>query len=282
MKTAAKFVTGKWNKENRNKNLGLLLPRTRPVNPLRARWSLFPLPIEKTQSQNTFSTNEMLMYDWNHVIYQVWYIEAVRLDGRSIVRWPHSSVCSRLTWSCCRVWGRLAYCRIIPWASPLALYSERVLVGGFFSPQHFPSQFRRLMTSCPPEILDIAFPSDIFQLAFNPAQSCWKEKLINTGVGSVDHDDGDSTGDVLAASADSARSPIGTSARSAVRKHVFTGWNVYLKNISMLFTNGTTISKTPFMMLNFVECIRSQSVQEIDDVVLVAGDVRVVVGYFVD
>lgn len=57
---------------------------------------------------------------------------------------------------------------------------------------------------------------------------------------------------------------------------------MYLKNISMLFTNGTTISKTPFMMLNFVECIRSQSVQEIDDVVLVAGDVRVVVGYFVD
>ena len=57
---------------------------------------------------------------------------------------------------------------------------------------------------------------------------------------------------------------------------------MYLKNISMLFTNGTTISKTLFMMLNFVECIRSQSVQEIDDVVLVAGDVRVVVGYFVD
>ena len=57
---------------------------------------------------------------------------------------------------------------------------------------------------------------------------------------------------------------------------------MYLKNISMLFTNGTTISKTPFMMLNFVECIRSQSVQEIDDVVLVAGDVRVAVGYFVE
>ena len=173
MKTAAKFVTGKWNKENRNKNLGLLLPRTRPVNPLRARWSLFPLPIEKTQSKNTFSTNEMLVYDWNRVIYQVWYIKTVRLDGSLIVRWPtwpHSSVCSRLIWSWCRVWGRLAYCRITPWASPLALYSERVLVDGFFSPQHFPLQFRRLMISCPPEIFDIVSTADIFQSAFSLAQ----------------------------------------------------------------------------------------------------------------
>ena len=96
-------------------------------------------------------------------------------------------------------------------------------------------------------------------------------------MGSVDHDDGDSTGDVLA-----ARSSIGTSARSAVRKHVFKGLNVHLNNISMLFTNCTTICKALFMMLTFVECIRSQSVQEIDDVVLVAGGVRVVNGCFVD
>ena len=48
-----------------------------------------------------------------------------------------------------------------------------------------------------------------------------KGKLINTGVGCEDNDDdGDSAGDVLAVS---ARSRIGTSARSAVRKDVFKG-----------------------------------------------------------
>ena len=50
----------------------------------------------------------------------------------------------------------------------------------------------------------------------------------------------------------------------------------------MLFINCATISQSHFMMLKFVEGLTSQSVHEIDGVVLVAGGVRVHVDYFVD